>query len=200
MFRISLLASALLISACSPNIQTTSGAAYLAASPIDDPAIVNAAAIEPDLRFPARIGVVQMVQGRIWDVSDGLLPEVPVASIGEIVPLSPLTFGLTGTHHSRYRNPQIDNFREIAASRHVDYLLVVALNPARNTAEAVLVDVRTGYPYASASADVPGNGRRNFWGNPSRNQAVLDREGDRLAEALAPDLAEMFTLLRAEAG
>ena len=70
MLRFTILATALTISACSPEIQNTSGRAYLAANGIDDPAVAKFAAYEPDLNFPARIGVVRLVYGDITTIPE----------------------------------------------------------------------------------------------------------------------------------
>ena len=47
---------ATVLAGCTADVQTTSGTDYLSRGPIADPAIREAAAIEPDLRLPARIG------------------------------------------------------------------------------------------------------------------------------------------------
>lgn len=60
-----ILITTLLLTACSVDYQNTSGAAYLAAGEIDDPDLRRAAAYEPNLHFPARIGVVKLVYNQI---------------------------------------------------------------------------------------------------------------------------------------
>lgn len=197
MHRILLLSAALGLSAC--NIQTTSGAAYLAEGPITSRAVAEAAAIEPDLEFPARIAVAQTVYGRLTEVQDVLVevatPVLTHPQMGEMIALTPIMWQFADLPRNAYGQRQLENFRALAASRHADYLLIIALDPTRNTAEALFVDVRSGYPYATATADVAGRGATNFWGNRLRNTDRIDREADRLARALAPELVELFQAL-----
>lgn len=178
------------ISACSPSYMTTSGAEFLSRGPTSDPDIAAAAAYEPDLRLPARIAVVQLVYGRATPIQAPLVevaqPVLNTPRFGQMVPLNQLTLP------SRYQQNPVGALRQAAAAQHADYLLVVSLDPTRNTAEALFVDVRSGYPYASVSADVPGTGIRNFWGGPSRSPARIARRANVMARALAPQLAQMF--------
>lgn len=201
MTRIFLLVSAMTLSACA--VRTTSGAAYLAESPISDPSIAQAAAYEPDLEFPARIAVAQVVYGQLTEVQDSLVnvaqPVLGHPEMGEIIALTPIMLSFADLPRRAGWRPRIENFRTLAASRHADYLLIIALDPTQNTAEALFVDVRSGYPYASVSTDVPGRGATNFWGNRLRNPDRINREATRLADALAPDLVQMFMELVQEA-
>ena len=203
MIRSILLISALSLGACSPSFMTTSGAEYLARGAFSDPAIAEAAAYEPNLQFPARIAVVQLVYGQATPVQAPLLevaePVLNHPEMGEMVMLSATAMAISDGQ--RYIGPErASHLRRHAASRHADYLLVIALDPSRNTAEALFLDVRNGYPYATVSADVPGQGGTNFWGNPMRDPARIERHADRLARALAPELAQMFMGLVQNAG
>lgn len=142
-----------LLAACGHHVQTTSGSKYLAAykttggdagqSAATDAAIVAAAKVEPQLRFPARIGLARIG-------GDGLAP-VPAAEAeawkalagrlgpgyGDFVPVSPLIAALatpvsaTAPVHrdpfSQYRKSLAQVVREIrlgAARQHLDAVLI----------------------------------------------------------------------------
>ena len=200
-----------LLAACGHQVQTTSGSQYLSAysgppsqpgpAPIADAEIALAADVEPQLRFPARIGLARIGP-------EGLAP-VPAAEAeswvalaerlgggyGEFVPVSPLIAALA-TPESDARTATCKAVRcfEIpkdrltsvvrqvrlgAARQHLDAVLIYetfgrseeSSNPlaltklaiigfflptesveAEGTAQAVLVDVRNGYTYGTASA------------------------------------------------
>ncbi len=201
MKRLIILCSALMLSACSSvDFQTTSGAAYIAESPINDPDLRRAAAYEPNLHFPARIGVVRLVYGKITSTPSReraafaqALARVPA----EIVQLGALESRMSNGHQ---RHPSADYIRNLAASRHLDYVLIISYDPGQNTAEALFLDTRTGYPYASVEVAPPGRGRHNFWGGHLRSDARIRTATLRLARALAPDIDAMVTGLLARAG
>lgn len=129
MFRPLIALTLLAATACTPSVQTTSGAAYLAQTPIADPAIRAAASVEPNLRFPARIGIARVVNGQLT-----LAPPEEAAifadftarhaDMGEWVPVSPLVDGMMA-HDARL--PVTDRLRRTAARQHLDYLLVYEL-------------------------------------------------------------------------
>lgn len=195
MIRPTLLIAALALSACQTSYMTTSGSEYLARGDFSDPSIAAAAEYEPNLQLPARIAVVQLIYGQVSQLQAPLLevaePILTHPNMGEMVPLTPLTMAISDGRRGDWRE-RASSLRRHAASRHADYLLVIALDPTRNTAEALFIDVRNGYPYATVSADVPGRGGTNFWGNRMRDPARIERHADRLARALEPQLAEMF--------
>lgn len=139
---------ALLLAACSATMQTTSGAEYLARySQYPDVATVGEsgtgdtdtevrriAAIEPELQFPARIGLARIgaagelatISGNelaIWaDLAESVGPEV-----GELVPVSPLIAAMVSDAPGYSRNRTaavIDHIRKGAARQHLDYVLV----------------------------------------------------------------------------
>ncbi|MGH1416557.1 MAG: hypothetical protein ACRBB0_23915 [Pelagimonas sp.] len=193
-----LLCSGFLLAACSMDIQGTSGKAYLASDqPGNSP--IAAANYEPELHFPARIGLVRLVHGAMT-----LMPErerllfagTDMSALGEVVTLGPLEAQLFKT--GRFWATQ-DNIRALAASRHLDFVLVVQLDPEHNSAEAVFLDVRSGYPYASLESIRPGRGRTNLWGNRMRNQNRINAANYRLVEHIRPKLGEMFQELAKQA-
>lgn len=209
------LLALLLLSGCANDVQTTSGAAYLAARPEFDArtgtemdrAVAAAANVEPLLRFPARIGLARIRNGDISTIP----PREADAWIafgrangqyGTFVPISPLVAELTAgpaydASGARAARSVIDRVRLGAARQQVDAVLVYTaasqtqdnssplslldltiigayLVPSRSvggeaTASALLLDVRNGYPYGTATATsretgfVPsvGSGRRS---------------------------------------
>ena len=197
------LISALLLAACSVDYQTTSGAAYLAQGEIDDPDQRRAAAYEPNLHFPARIGVVKLVYGQISTTPTteraafaDTLAKVP----GTITHLGPLDAEMFGINVNNWNRLDQHDIRQLAASRHLDYVLIISYDPGQNTAEALFMDVRNGYPYASAETAAQGQGSRNFWGGPLRNQSRINTTTLRLARKLAPEIEAMIDVLAARAG
>lgn len=133
--------------ACSVHTQTTSGAAYLRdysladGAPDLDREVRAAAAVEPLLKFPARIGLARIdesgmtplppAEAEAWEK----LGERLGAAWGEFVPVSPLVARLaasaagsaTGDKRDAYQNRLERTVREIrlgAARQHVDAVLV----------------------------------------------------------------------------
>ena len=195
-----ILITSLLLAACSVDYQNTSGAAYLAAGEVNDPELSRAAAYESNLHFPARIGMVKLVYNQITTTPNAervvfadSLSRVP----GEVVLLSALE-ALMSNSRNHYRFSQ-NRIRQLAASRHLDYVLIISYDPSRNTAEALFMDVRTGYPYASAETAAQGRGPTSFWGGPLRNQNRINTATLRLARALVPEIEEMLKGLVARA-
>ncbi|WP_193367036.1 hypothetical protein [Pelagibius marinus] len=209
-----------LLAACGNTVQTTSGSRYLegygsasapaaASQPGAAPAaysgpagtvdaeIAAAANIEPQLRFPARLGLARIDHGGLVPVPAAEaaawqgLAESLGSGYGEFVPISPLIAALAtpderavvGHDGTRtYRSGLSETVRRIrlgAARLHVDAVLIYetfgrseeSSNPlgltklaligfflptenveAEGFAQAVLVDVRNGYTYGTASA------------------------------------------------
>jgi len=195
-----ILISALTLAACNVDYQTTSGAAYLAAGTIDDPYLAGTAAYEPNLHFPARIGVVKLVYNQITSTPSAeralfadTLSQVP----GEVVQLGVLDAQMS--ERENYYRVDRGKIRQLAVSRHLDYVLIISYDPGQNTAEALFMDVRSGYPYASAEVALDGPGRTNFWGGNLRNQNRINAATLRLARQLAPKIKNMLKGLIARA-
>jgi hypothetical protein len=191
-------AAAFTLAACSHTTQYTSGQDYLkrydksaatmtAHSGSIDADIRNIAAIEPDLQFPARIGLARIERGRLitipQDESESWtkLYNRLGPSFGEFVPVSPLIAAMVSAPHKKNGRAQIVNdIRRGSARQHLDYVLIYEVSdtsdksrnalqladlsilglfvlPSRNmkvdsTATAMLIDVRNGYPYGTATA------------------------------------------------
>ncbi len=210
MLRILALAvGALALAGCAYSTQTTSGADYLAGytqAPARAVAVQSAdgktgtvsldeeiraiAAIEPSLRFPARIGVARVESRQLTSVPPaeltywGELAERLGPEAGEFAPVSPLIAAMVDPDQGRARGPAelIADIRRGAARQHLDYVLIYELSgdfsqstnmlsaadltilgyfllPSREVniraaANAILLDVRNGYPYATAAAAV----------------------------------------------
>ncbi len=137
----------LILAACSPTIQNTSGEDYINARPgTIDAEIAQIAAVEPDLRFPARIGIARVVNGRLSsftgyeaDQFGDFISRNP--DYGEFVPISPIVAEMVGS--GTHKPSSISIIRRAAARQHLDYILLYeigARSRIRNTPFA-LADV-----------------------------------------------------------
>ena len=221
-FILSATAMAVLLSACEANTQLSSGGSYLegydryvvqggsegatrdeATAKSLNAKVRKAAAVEPRLAFPARIGLARIEYGRLAPVppaeTDAWLGLAERLSpwLGEFVPISPLVASFASAEvapgegagdersdyfrYDRRYDPTdrvVQQIRLGAARQHVDYVLVYEvlgnsnnemtplsvvdlsivgafLFPSRvleatSTANAILIDVRNGYPYGTA--------------------------------------------------
>jgi hypothetical protein len=192
-----------LLPACSPSFQTSSGSDYLAARSFagDNAAALNAiAATEPQLTFPARIGIARVVRGALTATPadeaalwDGLMNRT--RGFGEFVPLSPLMAGLSGGSAPF----DLDAARAMGARQHLDYILFVDVSGRDGVAQAAFVDVRNGYPYATAQAAVAGSEEPFYgWAN-RRNQQRQAQIALDMTTALIPQIEAMLTGLAARA-
>ena len=134
------------LSACSAHVQSSSGTDYLARyAQYDavessdmrtetDAAVREIAAIEPQLQFPARIGLARIGDyGRLVTVPGpeleiwGALADEIGPTVGEFVPISPMIASMvsdpsvSGTNRT---SAVISHIRKGAARQHVDYVLV----------------------------------------------------------------------------
>ena len=136
-----------LLGACAHNVQTTSGAQYLqryhdqvagTAPAAMSPEILAAASVEPILRFPARIGVARVEDGRLSPMPQAEA-ETWLATartlgpgFGEFVPVSPLVTALASpasrrSDDCRFAGCIDQTVREIrlgAARQHLDVVLI----------------------------------------------------------------------------
>ncbi|MEM7278736.1 MAG: hypothetical protein AAF385_11485, partial [Pseudomonadota bacterium] len=151
-----LLFIVIVFSACTNSVQTTSGSDYLekyahvpystnaASSSQDfdiDAAVRQAAAIEPVLEFPARIGLVRIG-------SYGRISDIPVAEaehwarlvdrlgdgFGSFVPINPLIAQLAQPNISKAEQHHLDvvsKIRLVAARQHLDAVLMYEVSTSR---------------------------------------------------------------------
>jgi hypothetical protein len=142
MYRPIVLSFSLLLMGCAHAVQTTSGAEFVSARDADgirpiDADIAQIAAVEPNLHFPARIGVARIVNGKLSLPSadeGGMLAELGArqADLGEFVQISPLIAAMvTGrdpsgqTIGNRQAPGQVvQDIRKTAARQHLDYVLI----------------------------------------------------------------------------
>ena len=192
---------AILLTSCETTTQMTSGEDYLSrykqttiatdTSNTINSEIRDIAAIEPDLRFPARIGLARIERGQLTNSPTGEmqvwgdLVDKLGAPYGEFVPVSPFIAEMVRPNakrdmHNYSTHSAVADIRRASARQHLDYVLVYEVNqnvsdrsnalslanltilglyviPTRNvkinaTANAILIDVRNGYPYGTASA------------------------------------------------
>lgn len=137
------LVTVALLAACGSQVQTTSGADYLAryqsassGAPLD-PQIQAAAAVEPILTFPARFGLARIRNGQLTPIPPAeadlwLALAERHASLGEFVAVSPLVAAFTDPEAGPPRNwweaqdigRLVRTIRLGAARQHVDAVLV----------------------------------------------------------------------------
>lgn len=138
MKRFSLTIGTLILAGCATT-QMTSGAAYnartlssdyVSASTVDAE-IAEIAAVEPNLVFPARIGIAFVRNGQLQTLpSDHTASWAPLVDrlqpdYGTIVPISPLiTEMVSSSAAQNSRVDTINNIRRGAARQHVDYVLI----------------------------------------------------------------------------
>jgi hypothetical protein len=201
--RLPLLVICLTLAACSNAVQTTSGAAFLAArDTVTDPDILAAAAIEPDLQLPANIGIARINSGILTMPMDSELAVLANTRpnpdpLGQFTVVSPL-IAQTLTNIDT-RNP-LRIAQLTAARQHMDYVLIYDLTQdgrgfsAMGRGQVIFMDVRTGYVYGTAATDtsVAGYGRARLgW----RNAAVSDGAAAKIITALTPDVQTMLANL-----
>ena len=139
--KLTLAVAALAIAGCETTAQYTSGQDYLSryqtaqtglttATPGTDADVRAIAAVEPDLQFPARIGLariseyghlssVPMDEAESWrDAAETLGP-----SFGAFIPVSPLVANSVSRFDRRKETTVIDHIRHGAARQHLDYVI-----------------------------------------------------------------------------
>lgn len=238
------------LTACQHTTQTTSGQDYLGAyrqpgsggkaAPIDSE-IREAAAVEPLLRFPARIGLARIGMGHNkWDIALTGVPENEAVAwqqaaknlgpaFGEFVPVSPLIAEMFPDSRESYGRSTAEIVRKIrlaAARQHLDTVIIYesdgtadnSSNPlsigewtliglfvlpsqdvnATGIAQAMMIDVRNGYPYGTARAQATDSSItvRVATGDTKRDLA----ESVRLAAVknLAPEVEKMMRQVKSE--
>ncbi|WP_427450094.1 hypothetical protein [Litorimonas sp. WD9-15] len=141
--------AALSLSACATVPQYTSGADYLSrhndqdvivSSSGTDASIREIAAVEPDLRFPARIGLARIERGQLVSVpADEAVHWSEAAStlgaeFGQFVPVSPLIADMVDP--ANYREPRnvVDHIRKGSARQHLDYVIAYEVTDMADTA------------------------------------------------------------------
>ncbi|MFN7054888.1 hypothetical protein [Hyphomonas sp.] len=145
-----------LVAACGTTVQTTAGADYLArydgsydvvagasGSEVDGE-VRRIAAVEPDIRFPARIGLARIENGRLAAIPEreaeawAALAEQLDGAYGEFVPVSPLIAAMVSPapadrHGARYAGDTIADIRRGAARQHLDYVLAYEVATAHSS-------------------------------------------------------------------
>jgi len=234
-----------LLGACSTT-QLTSGERYLSRSaPLErftetrprklNAEITEIANIEPDLEFPARIGLakierntlksVSLIDMEIWREARDNLP----FAAGEFVPLSPLITASVSSGHQTgesFAQNLIANIRRGSARQHLDYVLIYDVThhdeknrnalsvadisvlglfalPSRNvkvesTASAILMDVRSGYPYGTASAFKEAGSLSTSYNANGKRASLTQTNSYEVVQALSEDVTDMLITLNDE--
>ena len=149
-FTLGLTALALCLSACETTSQYTSGADYLAQYPAQttyesslsastssfkstysktDAAIRDIAAVEPDLHFPARIGLARIDRQNLIGVPHDEAESWRAAAeslgpgFGAFIPVSPLVADMVAPKDKGTRITVVEHIRRGAARQHLDYVI-----------------------------------------------------------------------------
>ena len=229
----------------SHSVQMTSGKKYIsdysqvevkeANKTSTDKEVKLVAEIEPSLRFPARIGLVKIYNGKITNLS---LEEVESwtkvkeemgEKFGDFIPVSSMiaemVYSSQNRNTKRHGNP-VEIFRKVrlgAARQHLDYVLVYEvfsstkttklassianwtiiggyLIPSRQIkttghANALLLDVRTGYPYGTATATLNANEISAWFNNRDKARNLADKNQISTVIKLIPEVQQMMKKL-----
>ncbi len=138
--------SILALTACGGYVQNTSGSDYVLATDkaFIDEDIAQAAAVEPDLRFPARIGIARIVNGQLTLPPTGevaLFSEVAErnARFGDFIPVSPLVVALIHDGNGENLSAMsrsgriVKEIRLAAARQHLDYVIIYEVGASSRT-------------------------------------------------------------------
>ena len=147
--------AALALSACETTSQYTSGTDYLArynsntayrgqTNTTTNPAIVSTpgidgeireiASVEPNLQFPARIGLARIERGGLIGVPEDEAgywrdaAEELGYGFGQFIPVSPLVAEMVGTNEPHYKRNVVNHIRRGAARQHLDYVIAYEVN------------------------------------------------------------------------
>lgn len=150
-------AALLFLASCSSFVQTTSGESYLARADASGATLSEelraAAAVEPIIDFPARIGVARIENGQLtdlpeneWDaLSDAF--QRPQVAANEFVPVSLFVIDLAaprspaaqiGRDRSEKRREVIDRLRLGGARQHLDAIIVYEVHGASSARQTAL--------------------------------------------------------------
>ena len=238
--------AALIFAGCDTTTQTTSGADYLSKYPVAkalgtgthsdvDAEVRDVAAVEPLLRFPARIGLVRVHNGEItnipgqegeaWQKTRDTLGD----NFGDFVPISPLIADMVAPPTRGYKNSTHSIIRKIrlaAARQHLDAVLIYEVYsnshsksiatevanwtiigayviPSQHTktvgyANALLLDVRNGYPYGTAAATAEKEHVAALVGSWGKKERLMEKNEIAANLNLIPEVEQMFDTLRKE--
>lgn len=193
--------------------------------------------MEPDLRFPARIGLVKLYNGRISNLSAEEIEEWSNAKerlgggFGEFIPVSSLiaesvyTAPQTPSRQSQARE-LMRKVRLASARQHLDVTLIYEVfSSSKQTklatsvadwtivgayfvpsksiettgfANALLMDVRTGYPYGTASASLSADDLASTFDRRDKLRNLKDRNQIETALQLVPEVESMMRDLMKE--
>jgi len=230
---------AIILSACAHSSQLTSGSDYIAryddspayaSTTFLDDEVRSIAAIEPDLRFPARIGLAR-IEGRTLTTIPGdesqywaKLSETLGDRYGELIPVSPLITAMVNHGQAQSAKDIVGHVRKGSARQHLDYVLIYEVDnrserrsnalrlsdltvlglfvmPSRkveieSTASAILIDVRNGYPYGTATSFADKDGTSTFAGREAKQSKLTDKARVLAVSNLTDEVEMVFEELR----
>lgn len=237
-----------ILTGCNYTTQTTSGNDYLSqystgsavgSSEIDEE-VRKIASVEPNLHFPARIGLVKLYNGKMMNLSaqeaeawTELKTELG-SEFGEFVPVSHLV--AESVYARPHATNQVDHASELirkvrlgSARQHLDVVLIYEVfSTSKSTANlqsavadltiiggyfiptreiettgyanCILMDVRSGYPYGTASASLTAEDTATTLGTYSRELKLEDKNKIETALKLIPEVKQMMLQLKKELG
>mgnify|MGYP000695844565 CR=1 FL=1 len=192
-----------------------------------DQQVRDIAAVEPTLKFPARIGLARINRHRLsnapvaeLEIWQALAEDLGPAT-GEFVPVSPFIADMVRPTQSKSaQHNVVADIRRASARQHLDYVLIYetvqatsqesnALSladltvlglyvlPSRSvkvdsSASAILVDVRNGYPYGTATAFATAKKNTTKAGSGAYRRTVKSKTNTEAVENLAKDVKTMF--------
>lgn len=244
---IAILIAVTLLSGCNTyTTQTTSGRDYLPKYPAQlgsesaseiDREVRAVANVEPNLRFPSRIGLVKLHNGRISNLSAEEIEGWSAAKerlgveFGDFIPVSSLiaesVYSTPQTHDRQsHARELIRKVRLASARQHLDVTLIYEVfSSSKQTtlstsvadwtivgayfvpskaiettgyANALLMDVRTGYPYGTASANLSADDLASTFDKRDRLRNLRERNQIETALQLVPEVESMMQDLMKE--
>ncbi len=242
-----LLVVLVLLNGCTSNVQYSSGKDYLSKYPSQqniesgtdlDGLVAKAASVEPNLKFPAKIGLVRVHNAQISAIpqneSDAWieLSKKLGDKFGEFIPVSPLIAEMAssavGFKPAERKNLQdiIAKIRIGAARQHLDVVVIYEvfgtadsesnifsildwtiiggfISPGRDVkavgyAQALLLDVRNGYPYGTASATATEEAMTAAINSYSKQREMSYIAANVAALKIVPEVDDMFQKLLIE--
>ena len=147
------ITTALALAGCATVPQYTSGEDYLARyqtptasgqSTGIDASVRQIAAVEPDLRFPARIGLARIERGLLVGIpadeaqSWAAAAETLGTGFGDLIPVSPLVANMVssqsgGNGRGKSGAVVVDHIRKGAARQHLDYVITYEVTDTANS-------------------------------------------------------------------
>lgn len=194
-----------------------------------DESVRQAAAVEPILKFPARIGLARIEHGRMVGIPKEELTLWQTliekrADLGEFVAINPFVASYTSSALELSEQAHVAHRIRLGAARqHVDAVLIYEIRSgssnetsilgladltiiggavlptrvidAKARADALLIDVRNGYPYGNTFAEAEIGEGHPSWGSDARQVEVQAAAKFVSVQKLVPEVDKMIEKL-----